>query len=162
MRWVDMRHVVYSGELPVNTSGLVVEIEVLIDSDWAPVRDVDVTRGFREVWKWIRVREEKLNLAEGKWFDVLERTICHLSVILRRRRLRRVMNIRLLHLQVQGWSLGVVHAQAVFRFVQFDLLLLVDPDHLGVWLPSSFVVLLNLNDVLFILFLVRCRQLYLV
>jgi hypothetical protein len=77
MTWVYVRHVIYSRKLTVDTSSLVKEIIVLINSNRAPVRDINIASCLGEVWKWIWEVEEQLNLTEGQRLNRLEWTVSH-------------------------------------------------------------------------------------
>ena len=55
-----MRHVVNSRELTVDASAKVEEVEILVNSDRAPMRNIDVSRGFSERWQWVWECEEQL------------------------------------------------------------------------------------------------------
>jgi len=77
MTWVYVRHVIYSRKLTVDTSSLVKEIIVLINSNRDPVRDINIASCLGEVWKWIWEVEEQLNLTEGQRLNRLEWTVSH-------------------------------------------------------------------------------------
>lgn len=73
--WVDMRHVVNSGELSIDTSSEVEQVKVLINRDRSPMRDVDVPGCLCKWWQWIWESKEKLNLLECCWGDISVRTV---------------------------------------------------------------------------------------
>lgn len=43
----------------------------------------------------------------------------------------------------------MVNTEAILGFIELNLLFFIDSDNFRVWLPSSFVVLIDLNDMLF-------------
>ena len=72
---VNVRHVVNSRELTVDASAKVEEVEILVNSDRAPMRNVDVSRGFSERWQWVWESEEELDLLESGRGDIGVRTV---------------------------------------------------------------------------------------
>lgn len=66
MARINVRHVVYAGELSVDSSRLVEQVVVFVHGNRSPVRHINVTSSFREVWQRVREIEEQLYLAEGQ------------------------------------------------------------------------------------------------
>jgi len=75
MVWVDMGHIINSRELSIDTSGLIVNFEVLINRNRAPVRNKNVSFGLLEVWERKWVNKEELDLVEGDWSYVIVGTV---------------------------------------------------------------------------------------
>ena len=111
------------------------------------MRDVNIASCFREVRKRIGESKEQLNLTEAQWFNLLEWTISHFRKLLTSRAFRSIMDVSLLNIQNDRGLLCIVDTQNIFRLIQLNLLLLVNPDHFGIWLSSSFMILINLDGV---------------
>ena len=144
MAWIDMRHVIDSGKLTINSSCLVEQVVVFIDSNGSPVRDIDVPGCFSEVRERIREVEEQLNLTECQWLNVFIWSISHFRVFLPCWTFRCIMDVRLLHVKDYCWFLSVVYRQHKLWFIKFNLLFLVNANHFWVRLSSSFVVFIHL------------------
>lgn len=69
--WVDLWLVVNSGELAVDSSSIVMQVEVLIDGDVAPLRDVDIPLCLSEGWERMVEVKHNLDLLELHWSVVL-------------------------------------------------------------------------------------------
>lgn len=63
--WVDVRHVVNTRELTVDTCSQVEEVEVLVNRDLSPVGNKNVSLCLSENWEWVREGEEKLDLLKS-------------------------------------------------------------------------------------------------
>lgn len=63
------------------------------------MRNVNVSGGCGEVRKWVWVSEEYLNLAEGHWLNILERTVASLGVLLLAWWVRSVVNFVLVDIE---------------------------------------------------------------
>jgi hypothetical protein len=83
MIWVDVWHVVNSGKLSIDTRSLIENLEIFIDSNRTPVRNIDVSGGLGEEWQRIWVSEENLNLLKGDWGNVSVWTICVIILVSR-------------------------------------------------------------------------------
>jgi len=63
--------VVNSGELAVDACCVIEEVEVLVDSNVAPVGYVDVSGGLGEGRQWVHEGKHQLDLLEGHGLHVL-------------------------------------------------------------------------------------------
>mmetsp|Transcript_2521 Transcript_2521/g.3897 ORF Transcript_2521/g.3897 Transcript_2521/m.3897 type:complete len:212 (+) Transcript_2521:605-1240(+) len=144
---VEVRHVVNARELTVDSSGLVVHVEVLINSHGAPVGDVDVSAGLSERRQGVREREEQLDSVEADGGQVVIGTILQLVTVSGGGVLALVVDVLVLHEEAKDALLGGVHTEVVLRFVELNLLLLEHLDFLGVGFASALVVLKNLDVV---------------
>jgi hypothetical protein len=62
MTWVDMRHIVNSGKLPINSCSFIEYIKILIDWYLSPMGNINVSICLWEFWKRERICKEKLDL----------------------------------------------------------------------------------------------------
>ena len=75
--WVDLWLIVDSRELTVNTGSIIMQVEILIDCDVSPMRNIDVSFGFCDSRKRVLHREHQLNLVKSKWLYILVWAVSH-------------------------------------------------------------------------------------
>lgn len=158
MAWIDMRHVIDSGKLTINASCLVEQVEVFIDSNGSPVRNINIPCSFGEVRQRIWEVKEQLNLAECQWLNVFIRSISHFRVFLPGWTFRCIMDVRLLHVKDYCWFLGSIYGEDILWFIKFNLLFLINAYHFWVRLSSSFVVFIHLYRMNFTCLFMRRMQ----
>jgi len=73
--WIKIWHVVDSRKLSVDPCCLVEDVEILVNCDRSPVRNVDVSASLSEHGKGVREGEEKLDLVERNGRHILVRPI---------------------------------------------------------------------------------------
>uniref|UniRef100_A0A7S3CJY0 Uncharacterized protein n=1 Tax=Strombidium rassoulzadegani TaxID=1082188 RepID=A0A7S3CJY0_9SPIT len=140
---VEVGHVVDPRELAIDAGRLVEQVEVLVDRDGAPVGHENASLGLREEGQGVGEGEEELNLGEGNGLDVLVATECHVVSLNAVRLLAVEMDVGRLDLESELALLGGVDAHEVLGLVELHCLLLVNLYGLGVWLPPTFVVLVD-------------------
>lgn len=55
-------------------------VEILINCDIAPMRDIDITFRFCESGKWILESKHELDLVKGDWSDILKWPVYDLAL----------------------------------------------------------------------------------
>jgi len=140
-----MWHVVDSGELSIDSCGLVENGEILIYCNRAPMRNINVSASSGEKWKWVRIGEEDLDLIERDWSQVVIRSISIEIGISRCWFLRLILDILGLNSEFNNAFISRVNTQEIFGFKKFNGLFLVNSNNLWVWLSSTFMELLHNN-----------------
>ena len=62
MTWVDMRHIINSWKLTVNSCSFIKYIEIFINWYLAPMGNINISSCFCKFWQRIWICKEKLNL----------------------------------------------------------------------------------------------------